>query len=41
MKAFKLVSKPAVLAALNAIGAAWNKWGDSIRKNMPWLRQMD
>ena len=41
MKAFKLVSKPAVLAGLAAavvaIGAAWNKWGDSIRKNLPWL----
>ena len=41
MKAFKLVSKPAVLAGLAAavvaIGAAWNKWGDSIRKSLPWL----
>lgn len=41
MKAFKLVSKPAVLAGIAAvvvaIGAAWNKWGDAIRKNLPWL----
>jgi hypothetical protein len=41
MKIFKAVSKPAVLAGIAAvviaIGAAWNKWGDSIRKNMPWL----
>lgn len=41
MKAFKAISNPTVLAALAAgvvaIGAAWNKWGDDIRKNLPWL----
>lgn len=41
MKAFKIISNPVVLAGVAAvvvtIGAAWNKWGDSIRKNLPWL----
>lgn len=41
MKAFKAIANPTVLAALAtgvvAIGAAWNKWGDDIRKNLPWL----
>ena len=41
MKVFKAISNPAVLgvisAAVIAIGAAWNKWGDSIKKSLPWL----
>lgn len=41
MKVFKAVSNPAVLAAVAAVvvalGAAWNKWGDSIRESLPWL----
>ena len=41
MKAFKVISNPIVLGAIAAavvtIGAVWNKWGDSIRKNLPWL----
>lgn len=41
MKVFKAISNPAVLgvitAAVVAIGAAWNKWGDSIRESLPWL----
>lgn len=41
MKVFKAISNPIALAAISAvvvaIGAAWNKWGDSIRKSMPLL----
>ena len=41
MKAFKTITNPVVLGAVAAavvsIGAAWNKWGDDIRKNLPWL----
>jgi hypothetical protein len=41
MKAFKIISNPVVLAGVAAvvvtIGAAWNKWGDSIKKSLPWL----
>ena len=41
MKVFKAISNPAVLgvitAAVVAIGAAWNKWGESIKKSLPWL----
>lgn len=44
MKVFKAVSKPVVLAAIAAavvaIGAAWNKWGDSLRKSFPWLDKL-
>ena len=41
MKVFKTITNPVVLGAVAAavvsIGAAWNKWGDDIRKNLPWL----
>lgn len=41
MKAFKAISNPTVLAAIAAvviaIGAAWNKWGDELRKSIPAL----
>lgn len=41
MKVFKAISNPvalgAVATAVVSIGAAWNKWGDNIRKNLPWL----
>ena len=41
MKVFKAISNPTVLlgvgTAVVAIGAAWNKWGDAIRNNLPWL----
>lgn len=41
MKAFKAISSPTVLAAIAAvvvaIGAAWNKWGDELRKSIPAL----
>jgi hypothetical protein len=41
MKLFKAISNPVALAAVAAvivtIGAAWNKWGDSLRKSLPWL----
>ena len=44
MRVFKTVSKPAVLAAIVAVvvalGAAWNKWGDSLRKSLPWLDKL-
>ena len=41
MKVFKTVSNPvfltAIVAVITAIGAAWNKWGEEIRKSLPWL----
>lgn len=41
LKAFKVITNPVVLAAIatvvTSLGAAWNKWGDSIRENLPWL----
>lgn len=41
LKAFKVITNPVALAAIatvvTSLGAAWNKWGDSIRKNLPWL----
>lgn len=41
MKAFKAISNPVALAAVAAIivaiGAAWNKWGEDIRKSVPWV----
>lgn len=41
MKVFKAVSNPvfltAIVAVITAIGAAWNKWGEDIRKAVPWV----
>lgn len=41
MKVFKAISNPVALAAISAvivtIGAAWNKWGEDLRKSIPWL----
>ena len=41
MKVFKAVSNPIALAAISAvivtIGAAWNKWGEELRKSIPAL----
>ena len=41
MKVFKAISNPVALAAVAAvvvtIGAAWNKWGEDLRKSIPWL----
>ena len=41
MKVFKAISNPVALAAVSAvivtIGAAWNKWGDELRKSIPAL----
>lgn len=41
MKVFKAVSNPIALAAISAvvvtIGAAWNKWGEDLRKSIPAL----
>jgi hypothetical protein len=41
MKVFKAISNPIALAAVAAvvvaIGAAWNKWGEDLRKSIPAL----
>ena len=41
MKVFKAISNPIALAAISAvvvaIGAAWNKWGEDLRKSIPAL----
>lgn len=41
MKVFKAISNPVALAAISAvvvaIGAAWNKWGEDLRKSIPAL----
>lgn len=41
MKVFKAISNPIALTAISAvvvaIGAAWNKWGEDLRKSIPAL----
>lgn len=49
MKAFKVISNPVLLAgiatAVVGLGAVWNKFGDTIRKNIPildeWIKKID